>query len=97
MGRELRDDPANGAANYWQVVAARGVGDLDRAWSAAIAGWVRSTLDPGGNGAAARAISTAWWSRPSSPSVPVPIRSGRAPDQVEMLRAEWALVKQNWK
>ena len=78
MDRELRDDPANGVANYWQVVAARGVGDLDRAWSAAIAGWVRSTLDPAGDGAAARATSTAWWSRRSSPSGHDPTRRGRA-------------------
>jgi len=96
MGRELRDDPANGAANYWQVVAARGVGDLDRAWSAAIAGWVRSTLDPAGTAQLRvdldRVVEQALIPERAR-SNPVP----EGPDQVETLRAEWALVKQNWK
>jgi len=96
MSLELRDDPANGAANYWQVVAARGVGDLDRAWNAAIAGWVRSTLDSAGTaqlrGDLDRVVEQAL--------IPERARSNPAregPDQVEALRAEWALVKQNWK
>lgn len=46
MEDELRDDPANVVANYWLVVGARGTGDLDRAWDAAVAGWVRAALSP---------------------------------------------------
>jgi len=44
MEEELRRDPASAAAGYWIAAAARGSGDLDRAWSAAMAGWVRATL-----------------------------------------------------
>ena len=44
MEDELRDDPGNATANYWLTVAARGAGDVDRAWSAAIAAWVRAPL-----------------------------------------------------
>ena len=44
MEEELRRDPASGAAGYWIAAAARASGDLDRAWSAAMAGWVRATL-----------------------------------------------------
>ena len=44
MGDELRDDPGNATANYWLTVAARGAGDVDRAWSTAIAAWVRAPL-----------------------------------------------------
>jgi hypothetical protein len=96
MSSELRDDPANGAANYWQVVAARGVGDLDRAWSAAIAAWVRSTLDP----AATAQLRSDLDRVVEQALIPERARSNPAregSDQVETLRAEWSLVKENWK
>ena len=32
-------DPGSSPASYWLAAAARGTGDLDRAWQAAIAGW----------------------------------------------------------
>lgn len=54
MEQALADDPGSVAANYWLVASARAVGDLDRAWQAAMAGWVRSMLAPD-RGAALRA------------------------------------------
>jgi hypothetical protein len=96
MEQELREDPSNGVANYWQVVAARGAGDLDRAWSAAIAAWVKSTLNP----------MTAAQLRDDLDRVMeqalIPERARSSPvregvDPVETLRAEWSLVKDNWK
>lgn len=96
MDLELREDPSNGVASYWQVVAARGTGDLDRAWSAAIAAWVRSTLNPTTQvqlrGDLDRVMEQAL--------IPERARSNPARDgvdAVEMLRAEWSLVKENWK
>ena len=46
MAEELRDDPGSAPANYWLAAAARGAGDADRAWDAAVAGWVRAYLRP---------------------------------------------------
>ena len=46
MEAELNEDPGNATANYWLSVAARGTGDTDRAWHAAIAAWVRAPLQP---------------------------------------------------
>ena len=46
MELEVRIDPGSAPANYWLAVSARGAGDLERAWYAAIAGWVRATLRP---------------------------------------------------
>jgi hypothetical protein len=46
MEGELRRDSASGPANYWLAAAARAAGDLDRAWSAASAGWIRAALAP---------------------------------------------------
>jgi len=39
---ELDRDPLSRPATYWSVVARRGAGDLDGAWNAAVAGWIRS-------------------------------------------------------
>lgn len=44
MNVELRRDEGSTAAGYWLVAAPRGSGDLDRAWAAAVAGWVRAVL-----------------------------------------------------
>jgi hypothetical protein len=46
MELEVRIDPGSAPANYWLAVSARGAGDLERAWYAAIAGWVRASLRP---------------------------------------------------
>jgi hypothetical protein len=44
MSDELRRDPGTAAASYWIAAAARATGDLDLAWNAAMAGWVRAQL-----------------------------------------------------
>jgi len=92
----LVEDPANPVANYWLAVASRGSGDLDRAWSAAIAGWIRATLDrPNSEQLRAdldRLVAQAL----------IPERARTRPrrdneDPVETLREEWASVKEHWK
>jgi hypothetical protein len=44
MEQELRRDSASVPASYWLAASERAAGDLDRAWSAAAAGWVRALL-----------------------------------------------------
>jgi hypothetical protein len=44
MSREISTEPGSTSAVYWLVAAARGAGDLDRAWSAAMAGWTLAPL-----------------------------------------------------
>jgi hypothetical protein len=44
MAVELARDPGSSPAGYWLAAAARGRGDIDRAWQAAIAGWMRAPL-----------------------------------------------------
>jgi len=39
---ELERNPFSKPAAYWTVVAARGAGDLEGAWRAAVAGWIRA-------------------------------------------------------
>ena len=96
MERELRDDPSSAVAGYWRVVAARGTGDLDLAWSAAISAWVRSTLNPATAGQLRadldRVVAQAL----------IPERARTHPardvlDPVALLASEWELVKDRWK
>ncbi len=44
MEEELRHEAGSTPASYWLVAAARGAGDLERAWAAAAAAWVRAML-----------------------------------------------------
>ncbi|MFN8062264.1 MAG: hypothetical protein U0Q12_24140 [Vicinamibacterales bacterium] len=45
MRLELKRNPASVAASYWLVVAEHLSGEFERAWDAAVAGWVRAQLD----------------------------------------------------
>ena len=95
MDDELKQDPGSAVALYWRAVAARGAGDLQGAWDYAIAGWVQSMLEPDTTeslrGDMDRLVQQAL----------IPERSrlvSRDPQEaVSMLRAEWELVKQQWK
>ena len=95
MEEELRQDPGSAIANYWRAVAARGAGDLEGAWNAAVAAWVLSTLSPETTESLRadleRLVQQAL----------IPERSrlmARDPQEaVSALRAEWELVKQQWK
>jgi hypothetical protein len=46
MNTELARDPGSVPAGYWIVAAARASGELERAWRAATAGWIRAVLAP---------------------------------------------------
>jgi hypothetical protein len=95
MEDELRRDPGSAPANYWRAVAARGVGDLETAWDAAVAAWVRATLSPTASQLRTdidRLVTEAL----------IPERAQARPgleraDAVEALRSEWNLVKEQWK
>jgi hypothetical protein len=95
MEDELARDASSTSAAYWLAAASRGAGDLDRAWYAAVAGWVRALLSPR-RGAALRAdldqlVQTA--------IIPERART-LGPDRdraIAELQKEWEQVKANWK
>jgi hypothetical protein len=45
---ELERNPLSRPASYWLVVAARGAGNLDDSWNAAITAWIRAGSQPEG-------------------------------------------------
>jgi hypothetical protein len=97
MERELRERPDSVAAAYWLAAAARSMGDLDRAWTAAVAGWLRARVLPT-RGAALRAdldrlVQTA--------IIPERARELSGPshdttDAVEVMTGEWEHLKTEW-
>jgi hypothetical protein len=44
MNEEIAEYPGSTAAGYWLAAAARASGDIERAWHAALAGWLRAAL-----------------------------------------------------
>lgn len=92
----LRQDPGNAAANYWLAVSARGAGDVERAWDAAVAAWVRAPLRP----ETAATLRTDIDRFVTTSLIPERARARPAKEQqvaLTDLRAQWDLVKQNWK
>ncbi len=95
MDDELAGYARSMSAAYWLAAAARGAGDLERAWNAAIAGWVRALLSPQ-HGATLRAdldqlVETA--------IIPERARD-MGPDRersIAELRKQWEAVKSAWK
>jgi hypothetical protein len=96
MDEELRTDPGSAPANYWLAVSARGAGDLDRAWNASVAGWIRAALKPESaqllRGDLDRLVT----------QVLMPERARLRPareqaDALSALRAEWDSIKTQWK
>ena len=97
MDRESRDNPASTPAAYWLAAGARGAGELDRAWAAAIAAWVRAsmTLD---RGAALRADVDRLVMQALIPERARALGlSAKETEQAQAgMLAEWELIKKNW-
>jgi tetratricopeptide (TPR) repeat protein len=91
MMEELVTNPGSATASYWLAAAARGQGDLQTAWDAAHAAWVRASLAPDG-GRELRSDLDELVQRAI-----VPERSRILGQPVEVLAAEWDLFKQNWR
>ena len=96
MEDEIRRDPSSPVANYWLPVSARGVGDLDRAWDEATAGWVRSTLSS----------ETSFAVREDLDRFVAQVlvversraRSGfEQPEAARAMQEQWQQLKQQWK
>jgi len=95
MEQELRRDSVSAPASYWLAAAARGTGDLDRAWAAASAGWVRASL-AGDRGAALRADLDKLVTQAIIPekAARVPVRERR--QAAASMAAEWESFKKSW-
>jgi len=97
MERESGEFPNSTPAAYWLAAAARGAGELDRAWAAAIAAWVRASMMRD-RGAALRADIDRLAQQALIPERARALRLAQkdTDDAVVALTAEWELIKKNW-
>jgi tetratricopeptide (TPR) repeat protein len=91
MEEELATHPASGSAAYWLAAAARAQGDVQAAWDAAQAGWVRASL-AADRGTALRADIDQLVLRAI-----VPDRARTTAQSPDSLRTEWERFKERWK
>jgi hypothetical protein len=91
MEDELASHPASGAAAYWLAAAARAQGDMQAAWNAAQAAWVRAPLTAD-HGAALRDDHDRLVLRAI-----VPERAKATAQPPDQLRAQWEQFKEKWK
>ncbi len=91
MHAELALRPGSGTAAYWLAAASRGQGDLQSAWAAVEAGWVRARLTTD-RGAALRVDLDHLMLRAI-----VPERARMLGQPSESLRSEWERFKERWK
>ena len=96
MTRELTQTPSSPAASYWLVVGLRGAGEVDRAWDAAVAAWVRARL-AGNRSAALRADLNQLVVQGIIPDRVRHIARDQRAAAESRLRADWELVKERWK
>jgi hypothetical protein len=90
MREELATRPANGTAAYWLAASAQAQGDLQAAWDAAQAGWVRAPLTSD-RGVALRADLD----RLVLQAI-VPDRAKILGQPADGLRAQWEEFKTRW-
>lgn len=97
MSEELQRDPYSVPAAYWVAAGARAIGDLDRAWSAAIAGWVRAAY-AGTRRDSLRSDLDQLVQQAIIPERARQIATANldAEQTAASLRAEWDQVKQHW-
>jgi hypothetical protein len=99
MEAELRKDPTSAASAYWVAAASFARGHVDRAWDAAVAGWVRGMLS----------VDRGMTLRPDldrlvrDAIIPERVRriqssasNGEAQATEASMLAEWAMFKEQW-
>jgi hypothetical protein len=98
MEEELRRDPANAPASYWLAVASRGAGDFDRAWDAAVAGWVRASLSPETSSSVRTDLDRLVMQALIPERARLQAAAGLDQQKIEStLAEEWDLIKQQWR
>jgi len=96
MAEEIAEHPGSTAAGYWLAAAARSTGDLERAWNAALAGWLRAVVADD-RGAALRADLD----RLVTQAI-IPERAARLASKNDLkeatttMRNEWEQFKRGW-
>jgi hypothetical protein len=96
MDEEVAENPGSTAAGYWLAAAARASGDLERAWHAAQAGWLRAALAED-HGAALRADLDRLVLQAIIPERAAKVAGRGDPKEPQAaMREEWESFKRSW-
>ena len=95
MEEELHADAGATVASYWLAAAARGSGDIERAWDAAIAGWVRIS-QLGARAAGARGELDALVTQTIIPDRARLIAPASPAAAAATMRSQWEALKKAW-
>jgi hypothetical protein len=95
MNEEIAEHPGSTAAGYWLAAAARANGDVERAWHAAVAGWLRAILADD-RGAALRADLDRLMAQAIIPERAAKLSPKDPKESQATLQAEWDAFKKAW-
>jgi hypothetical protein len=95
MEQELAVDPSLAPAAYWLTAAARGMGDLERAWNAAASAWVGALLARD-RGASLRADLDRLVTQAIIPERAARLQLKDSNQAAAGMLAEWEAFKANW-
>ncbi|MEO7275666.1 MAG: hypothetical protein ABIX28_11770 [Vicinamibacterales bacterium] len=95
MRAELAVDGGLAPGSYWVVAAARGSGDLELAWQAAIAGWVRASQAADG-GTALRADLDRLVTQTIIPDRAIRLKISDPLQAARGMANEWSAFKEGW-
>jgi hypothetical protein len=95
MEEELSSEPGLGPAAYWLTAAARGLGDLERAWNIATAAWVGAVLARD-RGAALRADLDRLIVQAIIPERAARLQLRDSKQAAAGMLAEWEAFKSRW-
>jgi len=93
--RERVHDDGSAVAWYWLAVASRGAGDIERAWGAAVAAWIRSA-DLGESGVRLRADLDRLVTQVILPERAMRLSPDDARSALPVLESQWTEIKQRW-
>jgi len=94
MEPEAAADPPSAAAMYWLAAAAAGAGDADRAWHAAIAGWIRAPLAAGPRASLRADLEQLVQQAVIPMRAQLPSAGGDARRAAAAMQVEWEAVKE---
>jgi tetratricopeptide (TPR) repeat protein len=93
--RERARDDTSAVAWYWLAVSARGVDDIDRAWGAAVAAWIRS-FDLADQGTKLRTDLDRLVTQVILPERAIRLSPGDARSELPIQESQWEEIKQRW-
>jgi len=96
MTAENRTGSGSAAASYWVVAAMTSLGDVDGAWDAAIATWIRAPLAAGDLAALRSGLDRLVVDTIIPQRGRLGASGSRAQTAIEAMRADWEKLKQAW-